>query len=61
MLVQKHLQSKSNIVLIFKYKIEKTDDSDEDEEEDFGAPAIQENLEDDSIARNTNFSMIYNF
>ena len=60
-LVPKHLQFKSNIVLIFKYKIEKTDDSDEDEEEDFGAPAIQENLEDDSIARNYNFSMIYNF
>ena len=38
--------------IIFKYKIEKTDDSEEDEEEDFGAPAIQENLEDDSIARN---------
>ena len=61
MFIPKHLQFKSNIVLIFKYKIEKTDDSDEDEEEDFGAPAIQENLEDDSIARNYNFSMIYSF
>ena len=34
------------------YKIEKPDDSEEEEEdEDFGAPSVKEDLEDDSITR----------
>ena len=39
-----------------KYKIEKPDDSEEEEdEEDFGAPSVKEDLEDDSITRKYQF------
>ena len=38
--------------LYIKYKIEKADDSEDEEDEDaFGTPSIVEDLEDDSIAR----------